>query len=428
MSHAAALAGLWRGAVPRLSFLPALEAGLGLFLLLLFSNALIAPLLADPAAPDSTVLRLLWPPVYLASVGLIALHPVRVWRTTLRAWPVLLLAALTMISAAWSLDPGTTLRRSLAVVMTAVFGLWLASRFSWRDLIRLVACMFGILAFGSLIAGVVFPGFGVMNEVHVGAWKGLWWEKNTLGAMMAWAALAFCAAAAAAPKAAERRVWVCFIGLAVLLVMLSTSKTALLATMVCVAGPAGIALARRGFGFAALAIFMLLLGVASLIGVLLVGPGVVLEALGRDATLTGRTEIWGVLTGQIAERPLTGYGYGVFWEVEDGPAFWVRQQTAWPVPTAHNAWLETALSIGVPGAVFAFVIVLSGLAISMRRLFSGLSAYWALPFLTSWLVVSLSESNLLQQNGLVWLLLSATLAKLLSDRGIQETRLSTPAR
>ncbi|MGJ3230414.1 MAG: O-antigen ligase family protein [Oceanicaulis sp.] len=417
MSQALALAERWRGAAPRLSFAPAFEAGLALGLLLLFSNALIAPLIADPADPEgSAVLRLVWPPAYLATLLLIALSPVKVWRMALRAWPVLLLAGLTMISAAWSLDPGITMRRSLAVVMTAVLGLWLAARFSWRDLVRLLALMFAILAVGSFIAGAVFPGFGVMDEVHVGAWKGLWWEKNTLGAVMAWASLAFCAAAAAARSATERRVWFGFVFLSVLLVFLSTSKTALLATMICIGGPAGMALARRGFGFAATAIFMLTLGVAALAGVLLVGPGVILEALGRDATLTGRTEIWAVLTGQIADRPLTGYGYGAFWEVEGGPAFWVRQETAWPVPTAHNAWLETALAIGVPGAAFAFLLVLSGLGIAARRLFRGLSAYWALPFLTSWLVVSLSESNLLEQNGLVWLMMSMTLAKLLADR------------
>ncbi|MFP4520453.1 MAG: O-antigen ligase family protein [Oceanicaulis sp.] len=416
MSHAALLAERWRASAPRLSFLPAAEAGLGLVCLLLFSNALIAPLIADPAEPDGgAVLRLVWPPVYMASLLLVAMRPVAVWRTALRAWPVLLLAALTLASAAWSLDPGVTLRRSLAVTMTAVFGLWLAARFGWRDLVRLIALMFAVLAAGSFTAGALFPGFGVMADVHVGAWKGLWWEKNTLGAMMAWASLAFCAAAAAAPSHAERRLWFACLALAILLVLLSTSKTALLATVICVGGPAGVALARRGFGFAAAALFALALGVAALAGVLLVGPGVILEALGRDATLTGRTEIWAVLTGQIAERPLTGYGYGVFWDVEQGPAFWVRQETAWPVPTAHNAWLETALAIGVPGTLFALAFVLTGLARAAARLFGGLSTYWALPFVTSWLVVSLSESNLLEQNGLVWLLLSATLAKLFAD-------------
>jgi O-antigen ligase len=374
-------------------------------------------LIADPADPDGgAVLRLVWPPVYLASLGLIALSPLAVWRTALRAWPIVFLAALTALSALWSLDPGVTLRRSLAVVMTAVFGLWLAARFSWRDLIRLIAAMFAVLAAGSLIAGALFPGFGVMQEIHVGAWKGLWWEKNTLGAMMAWASLAFCAAAAAAPERAERRVWLAFLLLAVVLVVLSTSRTALLATLVAVGGPVAITLARRGFGFAAAIVFLFLLGGGAVIAALIIGPGVILEALGRDATLTGRTDIWAVLISQIAERPLTGYGYGVFWEVEDGPAFLVRQQTAWPVPTAHNAWLETALAIGVPATVFAFALVAVGLVRAAGRLLAGLSAYWALPFLVSWLVVSLSESNLLEQNGLVWLLVSTTLAKLLADR------------
>jgi hypothetical protein len=138
VSQALLLSERWRVGVPRLTFFPAIEAGAGFLLLVLFSNALIAPLLSDPADPDGgAALRLLWPPVYLASVMLIALSPARVWRTALRAWPVVVLAGLTVISTTWSLDPALTLRRSVAVMMTAVFGLWLAARFSWPDLLRL---------------------------------------------------------------------------------------------------------------------------------------------------------------------------------------------------------------------------------------------------------------------------------------------------
>mgnify|MGYP006274956763 CR=1 FL=1 len=413
MTDAAALAARWRTAAPRLAGWPALEAGLALLAMLLFSQALLGPLLADPADPDGgAVLRLIWPPVYLLALGLIALNPAPVLRTAARAWPLLLLGALTLISSAWSIDPGLTLRRGLAVVMTLVFALWLAARYSWADLIRLVALMFAILAAGSFIAGAAFPGFGIMSEVHVGAWKGLWWEKNTLGGYMAFAAAAFCAAAAAAPSRGERRVWLALVGLAVLLVVLSTSRTALLALMICTAGPAGIALARRGFGFAVLAVFSGLSGLGALAGVLVIGPGVILEALGRDPTLTGRTEIWAALGEAIAARPWTGYGYGAFWEVDDGPVFWVRQAAVWPVPTAHNAWLETALSLGLPAMAFAMIVVLTGWLRAVTRLFCGVETYWALPFLTAWIGVSLSESNLLVQNGVVWMLLSATLAKL----------------
>ncbi len=417
MSEAFALADRWRSHAPRLTFWQVAETGLALVAMLLFSQALLGPLFTNPTDPDGgEALRLIWPPVYLLTLGFIALHPVNVWRVLLRSWPLVLLGGLTLISAVWSIDPGTTVRRGLAVVMTLVFGLWLAARYSWPDLIRLIALMFAILAVGNGVAGALFPGFGVMNEIHVGAWKGLWWEKNTLGAMMAWASLSFLAAGFAARSRMEQRIWFGLVLLSAALVLLSTSRTALLALLICTAGPVGIALTRRGFGFAALAIFAGLCGLASILGVLIVGPGVILEALGRDATLTGRTDIWQGLISTIMAQPWTGYGYGVFWSVENGPVFWIRQATAWEVPTAHNAWLETALSLGLPGVGLAVFVIFKGLVGAISRLFSGVEAYWAIPFLVAWLGISMSESNLLQQNGLVWMLLSATLAKLASDR------------
>ena len=414
---AAELSARWRAATPGLKEFPAIESAIAVILILLFSNALLGPLLADPTQPDgSPILRLVWPPAYAAALGLALLQPERSLRTALRGWPVLALAVLPLLSVLWSIDPGLTGRRSIAVLATALCGLWLAARFDWRALLRLFGIAFAILAFGALVAGAAFPGFGVMHEIHPGAWRGLWWEKNTLGAMMAWSALAFCAAAAAAPTAAERRFWIGLVPLALGLVLLSTSKTALLASLVAVGGAAAVAVSRRGFGFASLTLFGGAVVVAAGLGVLIIGPGVLLEALGRDATLTGRTDIWEVLIRKIGEAPWFGYGYGAFWSAPDGPAFWVRLETAWPVPTAHNAWLETALALGVPGTAFAAMTVLVAIGKALRRLFSGVETYWALPFLASWLVVSLSESALLEQNGFVWLMLSATMFKLYAER------------
>lgn len=414
---ALAQAARWRDAAPRLTFWPLIEAGLALSALLLYSNALLAPLLADPARPDDAeALRLVWPPVYALTLILIALSPGAVWRVAMRSWPLILLGILTMASALWSIDPEVSVRRGLGVVMTLAFGLWLAARYDWRDLIRLIALTFSILAVGSLLAGALVPGFGVMQEVHPGAWRGLWWEKNTLGAMMAWGALAFLAAAFCAKTQGERWIWLALIPVALALVVLATSRTAFIATGIAVGGPLAIALIRQGFGFASLAVLGLVFGVIIAVFVVIIGPDVVLELLGRDATLTGRTDIWIALGDAIAQRPWTGFGYGAFWEVDDGPVHWVRQTTAWPVPTAHNAWLETALALGIPGTLLAAWVYLAGLGRSAGRLLRGVETYWALPFLAAWGVISLSESNLLQQNGFVWLLLSVTLAKLAAGR------------
>lgn len=409
------LAARWRAGAPRLNTLPLVEGALGVLMLLLFSQALLGPLFAGGADPDSSsVLRLIWPPVYVATLVLMLARPGAVLRHLVPAWPVLALAALALVSMSWSLDSALTVRRAIALLFTTLFAIWLASAFSWRDLVRLIAASFAVLAVFSFLAGALVPSFGVMHEIHPGAWKGLWWEKNTLGAMMAWALLSFIAAGALDRKQAW--LWRALIPLALLLVLLSTSKTALLASLVAIAGPAAIALVRKGFGFAALTVFAGLLGVIALGFVLAIGPGVILEALGRDATLTGRTDIWAVLVRLISEQPWTGYGYGAFWQTEGGPVHWVRLETAWDVPTAHNGWIETALALGLPGLALALFVYLRAIGHGFARLLTGRETYWALPFLVVWGLISLSESNLLQQNSLVWVLLVATAVKLAAPR------------
>ena len=130
----------------------------------------------------------------------------------------------------------------------------------------------------------------------------------------------------------------------------------------------------------------------------------------------GRTEIWEVLFRQIGERPLLGFGYGVFWQVDLGPAFWVRQETSWPVPTAHNGWIETALATGLIGVGVAAIAYAGALGSAVLRLFRGNETYWALPFLVMWGLISFSESNLAEQNSLMWVMFTATAAKLAQPR------------
>ncbi len=404
----------WRAAAPRLSALPWLEAGAALLIVLLYSQALLGKLFAPEGGGDAPVLRLIWPPVYLLTLGLIAGRPARVLLLATRAWPILFLVGLAGVSVLWSIDPEITARRALAVAMNTAFALWLAARFSWGDIARLVAAAFAVLAAGSLLAAVLAPGFGVMQSIHPGAWSGLWFEKNSLGGMMALGALAAAAASANAPQR-ERAAWRMLAALCLVLVVLSTSRTAMMAAMIGVGGPVMIAIARRGFDFAAAAITAAATALLLFGAILVTGPGAFLEAIGRDPTLTGRTEIWQALARAVAERPWTGFGYAAFWEVESGPAFWIRQETAWDVPTAHNAWLEIALGLGLPATAVAAVIYLRALGLALSGLFSGAAAYWALPFLAMWGLVSVSESNLLGQNTLSWVLFAATAAKL-SDR------------
>jgi exopolysaccharide production protein ExoQ len=404
----------WRQA-PAMAGLKHVEAGFSILFLFLFSQGLIGPLFADESNPDSSVvLRLMWLPIYGATIILALARPGAFLRTLNANWLLVGLAAMTLASVAWSVAPDISLRRGFALFMTTLFGLWFASRWDWRQMILIIASTFALLAMASTVMALAVPAIGVDNQIHIGAWKGVWWEKNTLGAMMALGAVSGWAAVRVDPG--RLLLW---IGVAVLcsaLVLLSTSKTALLALLLGTGGVIGIALCRRGFGFAALMLFLLLTSISAFALVMLVAPVEAIEALGRDATLTGRTDIWAVLIGQIEARPWTGYGYMAYWAADTGPVFWVRQATDWDVPTAHNGWIETALAIGVPGMGLMAFVYLQAMARAAGRLFSGGETYWALVSLALFGLVSISESNLLQQNSLGWVLFVSAAAKLANRR------------
>lgn len=388
-----------------------LESALCVLFLFLYSQALIGPLFADPADPESSaILRLIWLPVYAVTLALMLLRPGGVARAVFGNPLLIGLLALTLISVLWSVESGTTIRRSFALIMTSCLGVWMAARWSWSEIVVRIASAFGLIAVLSLVFALAVPSIGVDYVVHDGAWRGVFWEKNTLGAMMAWGSIACLAALACDPR--HRMVWGVLAVLCAGLVLLSTSKTALLSLMLGGGGLMGIVLSRRGFGFAALMLFGLLTGASFLALVLLIAPVELIEALGRDATLTGRTDIWVVLIDQVMARPWTGYGYQAYWADEQGPMHWVRLATSWDVPTAHNGWLEVSLAIGLPGAVVMAVLLLNALRRALSRLYRGLETYWALPFLAMMALVSISESNLLVQNDLGWVLFVMTAIKL----------------
>ncbi len=391
------------------------EAGFTVLALFLFSQALIGPLFA-PSGSDETsvILRLMWLPVYAITVILMLARPGAVLRTLSSNMLLLSLIGLMALSVMWSVAPDTTIRRTFALAMSSCFGLWMASRWTWREMILLIATNFALLGVASAFMALAVPSMGVDHVIHPGAWKGVFWQKNTLGAVMAWGAVSSYAAVRVDPKH-----WLFWSGCAVMcvaLVLLSTSKTALLSCLLGTGIAIGIALCRRGFGFAALMILLGTTGAATIAAIMLVAPVEALQALGRDATLTGRTDIWGILIEQVRTVPWTGYGYMAFWEAENGPVFWVRQATNWDVPTAHNGWIEIALAIGFPGVVLTALVYVTAFLRAAGRIFSGPETYWALALVSMLMLVSISESNLVQQNSFGWVLFVATAGKLAQRR------------
>ena len=142
-------------------------------------------------------------------------------------------------------------------------------------------------------------------------------------------------------------------------------------------------------------------------------PAELLGLIGKDPTLTGRTDIWDALTKAISQRPYLGYGYGVFWFDPLGPSYHIKDILQWEVPTAHNGWIDSWLSGGVVLIIMFTFLLLITIILSMRRISSGgVEAYWVILSMYFFLFFSMSESSILQQNDLAWFLFVATTAKL----------------
>jgi len=92
---------------------------------------------------------------------------------------------------------------------------------------------------------------------------------------------------------------------------------------------------------------------------LFLGASGALEAMGRDPTLTGRTEIWSLLL-PMAENPLFGAGYESFWLGKRLETIWDMNIYHFRLNEAHNGYIEVFLNLGWVGIVLLALLMVSG--------------------------------------------------------------------
>lgn len=136
-------------------------------------------------------------------------------------------------------------------------------------------------------------------------------------------------------KANSMTALVCFLMASVLLVATSLSRAAM--------KPSAVHL-----------LVVTLLSISGLFIFLDVGSSV-LTAIGRDPTLTGRTQLWDD-TLKFAGNPVFGTGFESFWLGDRLKQIWAIYW--WHPNEAHNGYLELFLSLGFLGlTLFALIIV-----------------------------------------------------------------------
>jgi O-antigen ligase len=82
-----------------------------------------------------------------------------------------------------------------------------------------------------------------------------------------------------------------------------------------------------------------------------------LSAMGRDPSLTGRTDIWATAL-RLAPNPILGAGFESFWLGKRLEAIW---EIYWFHPIeSHNGYIETYLNLGWAGVVLLAFVMLTG--------------------------------------------------------------------
>lgn len=84
---------------------------------------------------------------------------------------------------------------------------------------------------------------------------------------------------------------------------------------------------------------------------------IILAGLGRDATLTGRTDLWNDALA-MKTNPFIGVGFEAFWLGDRLAFFWDKH---WMHPTEiHNGYLETYLNFGIIGLSILIMVIIKG--------------------------------------------------------------------
>lgn len=387
-------------------------SAMAVLMILVFSQGWQYPLTGDAKAEDSLILRMGVFPAYGAAMAMLAMSPWRAIKATIRQPFLILLLGIVCASTFWSIAPDQTLRRAVAILFTTLGGIMLGARYRWSQLAEIVAISYAVLAVCSFLIALAVPRIGVMSEIFPGAWRGLWAEKNVLGGIMALGFSLFAAAAILNPR--RWLVWCGFAVLALFLVLMSQSKTSLVSLLLGMMAIGFVFIVQRGPAIGVTALWLAVTACGLLAAFVFFASDVFFNLLGKDATFTGRTEIWAGIVRQIEKRPWMGYGYAAVWSDQSGrgPFAWIVKEAGFTPQHAHNSWLEQWLGMGLVGLAAWGLFYLQTLTTAIVAVFKSPGGYLTFPFLLMFTLISLTESIAVTYNDFRWVLLVAFAVKL----------------
>src|SRR5262245_37144084 len=216
--------------------------------------------------------------------------------------------ALVTISVVWSIHPALTFQRTIGCILSMLVAAYLSVRFGEEDRMKVFSLYFAIGAIGSLLLVAAFPEKGISDNGIVG---GLYLNKNILGQVMS---IAILIESYLLALNNWRPIWrFGLLRIYFTLLILSHSLTALICGAIYLAATVVYIIGRRDKLMALIVAITLGLPLLLLPLGLWYNADLIMSLFGKDATLTGRTDIWLATLDLIKQKPLLGWGYMATW-------------------------------------------------------------------------------------------------------------------
>ena len=383
--------------------------------LLLSLNAVV-PLVFDPNPSVEKVVydpisQPLWSLIFVFTLVVGARFHREILAAAAANLPVVVVPLLAVLSTVWSGAGSLTLQHAIQFALVTVLGIYIGVRQGIRGLVAITGWVLLIVLVLSVLFALALPTYG-LDPQHDYRWRGVFTTKNELGRLMVYGGLIW-AVRTVTGEVGRRLGVLVVLGFAVVGVE-SGSRTALAVAVMLV----GASLLAWPFPReVSLVVPLKGLVVTSLALVVVLTYGskdFLLQLVGADARLTGRTGTWSAVWTAIQDHPWFGYGFEAFWRGIYGPSLEVWQATGYKTPHSHNGFLDLLLDLGLVGLVAfvaAYLIVLPR-ALEALRVGKGSARMFPFVYLALLVFYNLSESSLVSRRSLEWLLFVAVAAAL----------------
>lgn len=351
----------------RNQFSPEFKVVMGLLLLVYLFSLLPAGLSwseesSHSALEGSWALRLQWTPLFLVALVVLYRASLKSWVHHIRMNPLLALVLLYCIcTVVWSPLPVSTVKRlvQLAGIMAICLAVVCVARPTTLQWIRVTLLVMFVLLVASVIIVFVNPTVGKESVANLaGSWRGVMAQKNGFGMVIS---LAFIFGVFHCVRHPTRPLHL-LSGLALILVCFAGARSSTSITVATLATGVYVVLRKNHVSSSHWRLRIL----ATVVTLAMVGyqaffivesrppqwseiMNPIAGIFGKNADLTGRTDIWQYVLPEVDKHWIAGIGYGAFWLGPGSPAQPVLDQLDWEPNQSHDGYIDITNELGVIG-------------------------------------------------------------------------------